>query len=403
MNHTCYEMDSNENMDDDHMELALNSNLYSELLDCWDKSPKGDNDDDEAHVGSMNDSSSATAAPAGFEEKQDASDWGSDSSNRYSFPSFQLEDDVLYKGSTGSEKSESFCVPAAPLAKAPRLAKTTSDTGSSKAGAHTVSSEASMDRKMPPSSEESSATFATSSSSNASASTNGKNVSVGDHKPAQSKSYTGESHLHPFAMSSTANCPQNFARQFSNYPTNPSLAPLAYNALAAGVNFANPLRHQPQVAAPTMPSLALPKRVPEKKPAPGRRSKKSAARQQAANDPPPFLLFDAPMELRANFMQSQRLHGIPVLEDNNSYHYGMAINGFHPQDHLNDMSAEISTGGSVRLIDGRHGDQGMKRLKNAKEQKRAQKITDLIEMLREKMETDGWNVGVKSKFHTLSS
>jgi hypothetical protein len=108
-------------------------------------------------------------------------------------------------------------------------------------------------------------------------------------------------------------------------------------------------------------------------------------------------LFDAPVELRHNFIQSQRALGIPVLQDNNSYHFGLAVNGYHPQHSDNDNSHV------PKLIDGRHGDIGSKRLKNAKEQKRAQRITDLIEELRIQMEHDGWQVGMKSKLHTLSS
>ena len=100
-------------------------------------------------------------------------------------------------------------------------------------------------------------------------------------------------------------------------------------------------------------------------------------------------------------MQSQLAHGLPVMQDNNAYHYGMAVNGFHPQQRLgagvagnrNDQDA------SVKLVDARHGDQGVKRIKNQKEQKRAQRITELIEELRVKMEKGGWKVGMKSKFH----
>jgi hypothetical protein len=196
---------------------------------------------------------------------------------------------------------------------------------------------------------------------------------------------------------------------------------LAYNAMAAGMSFANPMlfqpRMQPQMQAPSirLPEMhaapPLPPPPPVKKSRRKGKGKVTTAKAAAANAPPPFLLFDAPVELRANFMNAQRSHGLPTMQDNNAYHYGMAVNGFHPQDHLNPnpSTRAVSEGGSstsnntVRLIDGRHGNQGMKRLKNVKEQKRAQRITDLIEQLREKMEQDGWNVGMKSKFHTLSS
>mgnify|MGYP000178303154 CR=1 FL=1 len=140
--------------------------------------------------------------------------------------------------------------------------------------------------------------------------------------------------------------------------------------------------------------------------------------------PPPFYLFDAPIELRVNFMQSQRMHGLPVTEDNNSYHYGVAVNGFHPQlsgqgnsstsmfhhSSANNNGSGSSSSGShnassstVQLVDARHGNRKAGRIKNEREQRRAQKITELIDQLREKMETGGWKVEIKSKFHTLSS
>jgi len=139
-----------------------------------------------------------------------------------------------------------------------------------------------------------------------------------------------------------------------------------------------------------------------------------------STSPPPFYLFDAPVELRVNFMQSQRMHGLPVTEDSNSYHYGVAVNGFHPQlnAQLNPATAamanssggaSMSSGGSqnhpssVQLVDARHTNRKAGRIKNEREQRRAQKITELIDQLREKMETGGWKVEVKSKFHTLSS
>jgi hypothetical protein len=139
-----------------------------------------------------------------------------------------------------------------------------------------------------------------------------------------------------------------------------------------------------------------------------------------STSPPPFYLFDAPVELRVNFMQSQRMHGLPITEDSNSYHYGVAVNGFHPQlnAQLNPATgamantsggASSSSGGSqnhpssVQLVDARHTNRKAGRIKNEREQRRAQKITELIDQLREKMDSGGWKVEVKSKFHTLSS
>lgn len=142
-----------------------------------------------------------------------------------------------------------------------------------------------------------------------------------------------------------------------------------------------------------------------------------AAVAPGPTDPlPPFFLFGAPAELRNNFIQTQREQKLPILEDNNSFHYGMAVNGFHPQ--VNAME------NPPVLLDGRHlyssSSSGNKKKevvvqqqqqqavpcckeRNEKEQRRAQKITELIESLRLSMVQGGWKVEMKSKFHTLST
>lgn len=88
----------------------------------------------------------------------------------------------------------------------------------------------------------------------------------------------------------------------------------------------------------------------------------------------------------------------------------MAVNGFHPQ-----LNAQINPvlplsgtaalpAGQVQLVDARskkNNRAGKER--NEREQKRAQKITELIEKLRISMENGGWKVEMKSKFHTLST
>jgi len=131
--------------------------------------------------------------------------------------------------------------------------------------------------------------------------------------------------------------------------------------------------------------------------------------QQAQSNLPPFYLFDAPIELRANFMQNQRKLGIPIQHDCNSFHYGETVNGFHPQQLLSQQQQRglgQPRSGQVKLIDARHGTtrpKGAGRVKNEREQKRAQKITELIEQLRVNMENGGWKVELRSKFHTLSS
>lgn len=140
----------------------------------------------------------------------------------------------------------------------------------------------------------------------------------------------------------------------------------------------------------------------------------SAATGASASKAPPFYLFDAPVELRANFMQNQRRLGLPIQHDPNSYHYGETVKGFHPQQLLNQQQAMTLRAkglpsqippAPVQLIDARHNGNRRNpsgRVKNEREQKRAQKITELIEQLRINMEQGGWKVEMRSKFYTLS-
>lgn len=134
----------------------------------------------------------------------------------------------------------------------------------------------------------------------------------------------------------------------------------------------------------------------------------AAAQQQDTKSIPPFYLFDAPCELRTNFLATQMLHNIPIKEDSNSYHYGMAVNGFHPQLNAQNnpvlpLPSVALPPGSVQLVDARaKRNRKTGKERNEREQKRAQKITELIEILRLSMERGGWKVEMKSKYHTLS-
>jgi len=144
-----------------------------------------------------------------------------------------------------------------------------------------------------------------------------------------------------------------------------------------------------------------------------KRNPRQPKARSESNTPPPFYLFDAPCELRTNFIQAQRLNNITVIEDNNAYHYGMAVNGFHPQ--LNAQanppiqatakSRNLPSPENVVLLDGRHKNkikQGNER--NEREQQRAQKITELIDKLRMTMVNGGWKKNeMKSKYQTLST
>jgi len=125
------------------------------------------------------------------------------------------------------------------------------------------------------------------------------------------------------------------------------------------------------------------------------RKKNKVGKKSSNQSTPPFYLFDAPCELRCNFNQSQIMHNMPLWRDNNSYHYGMAVNGFHPR-----LNAQENP---PVLIDARHKAKKAGKERNEREQRRAQKITELIESLRLSMVKGGWKVEMKSKFHTLSS
>ena len=263
------------------------------------------------------------------------------------------------------------------------------------------------------------------------------------HKQLQSSS---QAHLHPLAMQASANCPTHVpgtlpALNFNIYPNvlqgSPFLPFMINQHLQPGTVTTNPpyvalLQSQQQTVmiphtsqqvtqqqqqqqqesvvppivntftpnAVKVPTTVVPKTQGSKT---GKSNSKGAA-------VPPFMLFDAPVELRTNFLASQRMHNLPLYQDCNTIHYGMAVNGFHPQ--LNAQMNPVSTGalsmpsyaaGSIKLIDGRSNKPKAGRERNEREQKRAQKITELIEDLRLSMEKGGWKVEMKSKYHTLST
>jgi hypothetical protein len=143
------------------------------------------------------------------------------------------------------------------------------------------------------------------------------------------------------------------------------------------------------------------------------RDTRNQSQNNDQSDIPPFYLFDAPCELRTNFLQAQRQHAIATgINDSNSFHYGMAVNGFHPQENaqVNPIVATDSSGPAVlpngkrvELLDGRHKNKRKAIERNEREQQRAQKISDLIEKLRDTMEQGGWKVEMKSKYQILST
>jgi len=146
---------------------------------------------------------------------------------------------------------------------------------------------------------------------------------------------------------------------------------------------------QPKKAAASTTSAA-------KKRGGGSKKKKSPAGLNGGNGPPPpFMLFDAPCELRYNFAQTQQRYNMPLQVGANDFHYGVPVNGFHPQ-----LNAQENP---PVMLDARHCPKKASSDRNEREQKRAHKITELIEDLRVSMIDGGWNVQVKSKYHTLST
>jgi hypothetical protein len=131
---------------------------------------------------------------------------------------------------------------------------------------------------------------------------------------------------------------------------------------------------------------------------------------------PPFYLFDAPVELRHNFIQAQQAMNIPPYKDSNTVHYNMASNqidqlcgsGFVNASLLPVTSTSngdfISPDGKiVNFLDARQKKTRKGNERNEREQQRAAKITELIDKLRTTMVQGGWKVEMKSKYQTLST
>ncbi|GKY92835.1 hypothetical protein MPSEU_000253100 [Mayamaea pseudoterrestris] len=257
--------------------------------------------------------------------------------------------------------------------------------------------------------------------------------------------------MDPRAILSSANCPPHGAagpsaenadlssishddssmsqQQQSQFDlTSAALLPLAMNALAAGVTLPLPLvlqaaqqalhfkntaqqqtqNLQQQCTYPVPASRAQQQATGS--PAPYTFTKPAAvaathiasqntATNNFSNPLAPLFSVDASAELRANFLSSQQTAGVTgtpsqMLQDFQQYPFGIAVNGFHPQ---HNMGLPQPLLGNLRMANTKNN------TKNVKEQRRAQKITTLIENLRMKMEKDGWQVGLnKSKFNTLS-
>jgi hypothetical protein len=345
----------------ERMDLVLNSELCSVLLDCWDEATNLDT----GHRGS----STGSRSPSHSERNRM---WEAGSNDGHQvvvsdLPSFLMDDsDFTSSAAAMPQKMSQFA---------------SSNTGAMYESSSTIPHTPSLTNTSV------STASAAQAKSSASSSTSS---SLQQSAPVNIVSEAISTKLHPQGITSSADCPPHVA---------------ALNAAGGASTFLPLAFSAPPGTAPTTANLlmlqqqfALAKQQQQQQEV----SRQSTAQPLATvgthdtRKPPPIqqqrqVIYDAPMELRANFLQSQIAHGLPVLQDHNSYHCGMAVNGFHPET------------SNVKFEDVREGDPVSKRAKNAKEQKRAQQITNLIEQLRIKMEKDGWKAELKSKFHTLSS
>jgi hypothetical protein len=264
-------MTSQEKMDEEErMELALNSDFDSALLNCWEKSsPKhngGDNIDDEVneHFNGRRIDHSERSAPSGGH--RDTGSW-EDPAASYRFsrlPSFTMEDEVFYQRSTA---------PAMPHAQQQHhsnfQAEASYDSGSSNAVNNISASETGSVSTNRDVASNSASSIGQASSSLASHKTECPPQSM-EPKQLGTISRNSPVQLHPMAFQASANCPPHVANAApapSNYPTQPELMPLAYNAMAAGMSFANPMLFldAAQMQTPSWASNAAPTMPPLKK------------------------------------------------------------------------------------------------------------------------------------------
>ncbi len=148
----------------------------------------------------------------------------------------------------------------------------------------------------------------------------------------------------------------------------------------------------------------------------GSQNKKQKQSNNGKAQVPPFFLFDAPVELRHNFMKAQQSQNMPAsIQDSNSFHYGLAKNSFQPLIKYKDNKVQSLSmlhpvddicnphGKKVELLDARQKKSKRGNDRNEREQQRAQKITELIDKLRLTMVQNGWKVEMKSKYQILST
>jgi hypothetical protein len=167
--------------------------------------------------------------------------------------------------------------------------------------------------------------------------------------------------LHPQGIQSSAACPPYDAL---------NMAQVAFNSLAAAWG-ASPFLFNSAVEAGQL-----------------KNAEETSSQSYFSNEKSASVVPSSSAELYANFLASQ--HASQSVE---AFSFGAPMPEF----------AVNHEHGNKRLTGAMACTAESKGVKNAKEQKRAQQITNLIEQLRVKMEKDGWKIEVNSKFHTLSS
>lgn len=339
--------------EDERMDLALNSDLCSAFLDCWDDSTSN------KPLAKQNGSTGSRTPSTTDQQEQEQQSWETNTMMENGDNNFQPSEAETTKKEEATAEHESAADSQTRQLMNPKDTAAAAAESNNSTKLHPQAIQSSAD--CPPH-----VAAAAAATLNKSTAADGTNNNISTIMP-------------PFSLSALAN--PMFLQQ-SN----------AMNLLGASLHGATSLPLGPTGNNSKQPlSLSPPPSVSGSETTSRDQKPQAATTTTTENNVPPFFLFDAPLELRANFIHAQRAHGMPVLQDNNSYHYGMAVNGFHPSTM------------NLRLVDRRHGGSGNKREKNAKEQKRARQITKLIEQLRLKMEKDGWHVEFKSKFHTLAS
>lgn len=268
-----------------------------------------------------------------------------------------------------------------------------------------------------------------------STSTNGNNFTFPMYYPVN------QGRNHPLAMTSMASCPPYANAEATAAPLSSSPSGQNITLESSGLQSLMSQQQQPQQQQQAPQHLAL---ATSFNAANNSNNNNTGSNNNGNNVTASTLSYNSPYsthlsELTANFRNNPNV----------SVHYGMAVNGFHPQVNAqvnpvfplsnngriggtaSNQQTLAGAGGAVggnrssgtnnernqSRVGGRGGNTTTaaaanagaasahtrnSRERNNREQVRAQKITQLISELRENMEKGGWQEEMKSKYQTLS-